>query len=68
MTPAELRALMTTKGLAADEVALLVSASERAVYYWLAGERTMPASTAELLELKAAGMPDAPDDRAAENT
>lgn len=64
MTPADLRALMTAKGLSAEEVAVLTHATPRAVYYWLAGNRTMPEASGELLELKTALLPDLPDDAA----
>lgn len=67
MSPADLRALMSAKGLSADEVAVMVCATPRAVYYWLAGERSMPAVSSELLELKTAMLPDV-EDRAADNT
>lgn len=67
MTPAALRELMVTKGLGADEVAEMVHATPRAVYYWLAGERAMPAVSTELLELKTAMLPDV-DERAADST
>lgn len=66
MTPAELRELMTAKGLKPCDVAVLVSASERAVFYWLSGERSMSLATSELLELKTAMLPDV--DRAADST
>ena len=68
MSPADLRTLMTAKGLSADEVAVLTHATPRAVYYWLAGERAMPEAAGELLELKTALMPDVPDARAADST
>lgn len=60
MTPAELRTLMTVKRLTAPQVAGMVYVTERAVFYWLAGERPMPDAAAELLELKAAALPDPP--------
>lgn len=66
MTPAELRELMAAKGLKAEDVAVLVSASERAVFYWLSDERAMSPATSELLELKTAMLPDV--DRAADST
>lgn len=65
MNPTELRTLMDSKGLSADEVAMLVHATPRTVYYWLSGGRGMDAATDELLTLKTAGMPDV-DERAAD--
>lgn len=54
-TNQRLRALMTTRGWSARQVAQFTGARESAVYAWMSGRRKMPSYRLELLELKTRG-------------